>query len=482
MPDIAQARIESPEVASALDDVLGAAGFAPEPVPLTIAGHDPVLPTNYLFGAVGSAALSAIGLAAADLWRLRTGRTQSVALDVAHACAAIRTSKYLRRDGAASDVFNAGLSGFYPARDGRWFHLHTSFPHHLQGTIDLLGCASDRAAAAEKVADWDAEELELALYARGCVGAVVRSRSEWQAHPHSAAVDRLPLLEIVRIGDAPPEPLPDGDRPLSGIRALDLTRVLAGPTCGRTLAEHGAEVMRIGAAKMTDSDENVMDTGHGKLNAYLDLDVPEEKARLLALAREADVFTQAYRHPGLPAGQPGGAGPVAGGPGARASGHRLRDAVGLRPRGAVGDAARLRQPGALRHRHDLGARLGRRRGRRGRAGRGRDATPQPGAGARLRHRLPDGVRRDGRARPPRARGRKLDGAPVAGADGALDPRPRTGEGHRRTHRRRPLEEGDRAPVDRERHAVRPAAPPGAGAAPVGDAAALGQAGDAARDA
>ncbi len=297
MPDmpLKDARIDSPDVARALGDILAAAGFAPDaPAPLTVTGADPVIPTNFLLGSAGAAVLSAVGLATADLWRLKTGRSQAVSLDVTHAVGGIRTSLYLQRDGAPIDVW-AGISGFYPTKDGRWVQLHTNFSHHLQGTLDLLGCEATKESAAAKVAEWDALALETALYDRGLVGAMVRSPAEWEAHPHRAAVARLPLMEIVKIGDAPPEPLPDGDRPLSGIRALDLTRVLAGPTCGRTLAEHGADVMRIAAEKLPFTAENVMDTGHGKLNAFLDLDVADDKARLVELAREADIFTQAYR-------------------------------------------------------------------------------------------------------------------------------------------------------------------------------------------
>jgi hypothetical protein len=51
---------------------------------------------------------------------------------------------------------------------------------------------------------------------------------EWAQHPQAAAIASLPLMEILKIGDSPPEKLPEGDRLLSGIRVLDLTRVLGG--------------------------------------------------------------------------------------------------------------------------------------------------------------------------------------------------------------------------------------------------------------
>jgi hypothetical protein len=118
---------------------------------------------------------------------------------------------------------------------------------------------------------------------------------EWAQHPQAAAIDSLPLLEIVKIGDSPPEPLPEGARPLAGVRVLDLTRVLAGPTCARTLAEHGADVLKITAAHLPNIGYQEFDTGHGKLSANLDLRQPEDLETLRGLIRETDVFSQGYR-------------------------------------------------------------------------------------------------------------------------------------------------------------------------------------------
>src|SRR5437867_3316438 len=121
-------------------------------------------------------------------------------------------------------------------------------------------------AAAAAVARWDGQALEDALTeARQC-GAMVRSSDEWLAHPQGRALADRPRVEIVKIGESEPEPLPAGDRPLSGVRVLDLTRILAGPTHARTLAEHGAEVLHIASPWLPNPDVFVMDTNHGKLS------------------------------------------------------------------------------------------------------------------------------------------------------------------------------------------------------------------------
>jgi crotonobetainyl-CoA:carnitine CoA-transferase CaiB-like acyl-CoA transferase len=102
-------------------------------------------------------------------------------------------------------------------------------------------------------------------------------------------------MEIVKIADSPKEELPKGDRPLSGVRVLDLTRVIAGPTCARTLAEHGAEVLKITGAHLPSLGRQEYDTGHGKLSAHLDLRETKDVEILRGLVRKADVFSQGYR-------------------------------------------------------------------------------------------------------------------------------------------------------------------------------------------
>ena len=256
---------------------------------------DPILPTPFLIGETSAAALSAVGLAVSDLWDLRTGRRQEIAVDTRQATASLRSGNYMQMDGTPVSSDRNPVMGVYPAMNGRWSYLHCNFPNHRAAALSVLGVEEDREAMARAVAKWDALELEEAIIAANGAGGMVRTMDEWAQHPQGVAVASLPLLEIVKIGDSPSEKLPDGDRPLSGIRVLDLTRVLAGPTCARTLAEHGADVLKVTGAHLPSIGHQEYDTGHGKLSTHLDLREPDDLEIMRGLVREADVFSQGYR-------------------------------------------------------------------------------------------------------------------------------------------------------------------------------------------
>src|SRR5436189_1222121 len=201
----------------------------------------------------------------------------------------------MKMNGAPVSTGRNAVMGVYPAQNGRWSYLHCNFPNHRAAALSVLGVPEDREAVRRAVAKWDALALEEAIIAANGAGGMVRAMDEWAKHPHAAAIASLPLMEIIKIGDSAPEKLPDGDRPLAGTRVLDLTRVLAGPTCARTLAEHGADVLKITAAHLPNLGYQEYDTGHGKLSAHLDLREPRDVETLRDLVREADVFSQGYR-------------------------------------------------------------------------------------------------------------------------------------------------------------------------------------------
>jgi crotonobetainyl-CoA:carnitine CoA-transferase CaiB-like acyl-CoA transferase len=290
-------------VHAALHELMGLADLPAESVRhARVVGGEPVIPTRYRVGTAGAAALSATGLAAAELWRLRTGRQQTVEVPMRAATVSLRSSRYMRLNNAPPAREWDPISGFYPTRDGRWVMLHTNFENLRNAAARVLGTKVDRDEVTRAIAGWNAEALETALHEGGACGAFARTHAEWAAHPHAAAIRALPVVEIIRVGDAPPQPLPAGPRPLSGVRALDLTRVIAGPTCARTLAEHGADVLKITRADLPHSGELDLDTGIGKLSANLDLRDPAQAETLRGLIRSADVFSQSYR-PGALAGR-----------------------------------------------------------------------------------------------------------------------------------------------------------------------------------
>jgi crotonobetainyl-CoA:carnitine CoA-transferase CaiB-like acyl-CoA transferase len=261
----------------------------------TLTGRDPILPGPFEVGAAASATIAAAGLAAAELWRLRTGRAQEVAVDMRAAAAAFRSERYLRVNGQPAGETWGPISRLYRGADERWIRLHCNFPHHEAGVLRVLGCERSPEAVAGAVAGWNVFELEDVLAEAQMCAAAVRRPDEWRAHPQSRALAELPLFEILRIGDSPPEPCGAGDRPLANVRVLDLTRVIAGPVCARTLAEHGAEVLLVSAAHLPSTETLVIDTGRGKRSASLDLRRAEHAERLRELIRGADVFCQAYR-------------------------------------------------------------------------------------------------------------------------------------------------------------------------------------------
>lgn len=262
---------------------------------VVFAGDERALPGPFRVTLAASTCVAATTLAAA---RLRgDGRVE---VDTRHAAKAFRSERHLRVAGTQPEPMWAPLSGDYRTADG-WVKLHCNQPHHRDAALAALAVPADRKALARVLACLIAVEVEEAVVAAGGAAAAMRSRDEWLAHPQGAAVRTEPLVALDRIGDAPAQPLPVGERALSGVRVLDLTHVIAGPVCGRTLAALGADVLHIGAEHLAVHPTLVLDTGFGKRSAYLDLRTAQGRETLRGLAAGADVLIQSYRPDSLAA-------------------------------------------------------------------------------------------------------------------------------------------------------------------------------------
>jgi hypothetical protein len=187
------------------------------------------------------------------------------------------------------------LAGDYPTGDG-WIRLHTNAPHHRVAALSVLDVDADRQSVSTAVTGWRAEELETAVVAAGGAAAALRTLEGWAVHPQGRAVAGEPLLHVepTPAGDAPDRWVGTADRPLAGVRVLDLTRVLAGPVATRLLAGWGAEVLRIDPP-WWEEPSIVPEVTLGKRCARLDLRSPDGRDRLLDLLTGADVLVHGYR-------------------------------------------------------------------------------------------------------------------------------------------------------------------------------------------
>jgi len=296
-------------VATAFEEVIAVReafrGLKPLPQDeVTISGADPVLSTRFKIGETCAAVLGGVGVAVSDISEMKTGRRQKVAIDVRHAAASLRSSGYLQRPdagGTFKTIVNTNHEAMraitqpWPTKDGRWVLPHFGLPNLQARMLKLLGCEPNPQSVAKAVARWDALDLEAAIDEARVCGGMVRSNDEWLAHPHGRGLAAKPIIEITKIGESEPEPFPNDGRPLSGIRVLDLTRILAGPMAARTLAEHGADVLMVTAERLPQIPEHILDTNHGKRSCFLDLAHNEDASRLKALVKGTDVFSQGYR-------------------------------------------------------------------------------------------------------------------------------------------------------------------------------------------
>ena len=285
-----------------LADLWASAGGEPAALEaVTLTGEEPQLPSSFRVAVAAQASIAASGLAAAQIWQLRSGQSQGVAVDMRHAVVECRSERYLRVNGKPPPPAWDAIAGVYRTGDRRFVRLHTNFPHHRAAVCKVLDCKAERDEVQAALLRWEAEAFETAAYAAGGVVAMMRAYEEWSALPHAKALAALPTISIEKIGEAAPRPWPAGDRPLAGLRVLDLSRVIAGPVAGRTLAAHGADVLLISGPDLPAIPWLTIDTGRGKLSGFAELKSEQGQSTLRDLVAEADIFSQGYRPSALAA-------------------------------------------------------------------------------------------------------------------------------------------------------------------------------------
>ena len=284
---------------SALNELLRNVGLTTSDAggEVNIIGHDPAIASPHRLATAMAAATAAQGAALAALYRLHSGIGQNITVDVRDAAHAIHPSRYLRQNGhpiGFDFTFPEPGNGYFRTADGRHCYLVSTRPNLRNGLLQLLGCTNEAREIAQAVARWKGQDLEDACAARGLPVSLVRSPEEWRAHPHAQWLVAQPLVSIHRIADGPPMRKLAGDRPLRELKVLDMSHILAGPGLTRTLAEQGANVLRLTAPRQTDPINFMLDTGFGKKAAFLELDDLQQHQQARKLAQQADVIVQSY--------------------------------------------------------------------------------------------------------------------------------------------------------------------------------------------
>jgi crotonobetainyl-CoA:carnitine CoA-transferase CaiB-like acyl-CoA transferase len=273
------------------------AGLAEEALGFArLTGAGPVLPSSFAVATAAQATIAAAALAACEVGHVRKVARQQVSVDIVHA--AVECEGWFSLNGQVPQQWDP-FSGLYRCADG-FIRLHANFAHHRDGALRLLGLDPQRAARADAqqaLLRWKAVDFESAAAAAGLVATALRTFAQWDATAQGAAVATQPLLTIERIGGADPVPLEslaESERPLTGIRTLELTRILAGPVGGKALAAYGSDVMLVNSPKLPNIAA-IADTSRGKLSAHIDLDDEAGRLSLNRLISDAHVFVQGYR-------------------------------------------------------------------------------------------------------------------------------------------------------------------------------------------
>jgi crotonobetainyl-CoA:carnitine CoA-transferase CaiB-like acyl-CoA transferase len=292
---------------------------------VTFTGSDPIVRSHFRIGACMAIPAMAAAVGAAAIWRERTGEGQDLSVDLRESV--YNTMPYIGlilqkkqaagiidpednlprgfawkpkingRDHQLPLLFNNPLSfAFFETKDGRMVTPTGLYPRHFTGFLNILEAPPDRAAIMKAIKQWDAEDLDEKVAEAGMVMAIHRTAEEWLAHPQGKYLSTLPVIEIVKIGDSPPVPFPPNPtQPLSGIKAISCSHVIASTTASRTLAEYGADVLHVARDQSFEHEGIVTDVNVGMRSTLLNLKSASHAADLRSLLKRSDVFVEGFR-------------------------------------------------------------------------------------------------------------------------------------------------------------------------------------------
>ena len=238
-------------------------------------------------------------------WRMRGGSGQDITVDLGQAIRRLAPSTELKWElingypAAVADRSLPNNFGFYPTADGRHIIPVNIYPGLKSRMLEVLDCADNRQAIARTIKRHTADELEELGERHGIIFAKVRSVEEFTSEPVFDYLASRPLIEIEKVADSDPEPLPDyGTHPLSGVRALGMGHVIAGAGIGRSLAALGADCLNVWRTTEWELDSALLTANVGVRSTRLNVRSADGRGKLHELLRGSDVF-YANRRPGL---------------------------------------------------------------------------------------------------------------------------------------------------------------------------------------
>ncbi|KAJ5718712.1 hypothetical protein N7488_004358 [Penicillium malachiteum] len=301
-------------------------------------GSAPMIPGPIKAPVIAAALHAMCGLVANELLELRDGKAlldSSVAVDTDHAGiwlgstfttyingldvpGLVRTKKLASIfDRDFEQGFGQGIAGrataLYQTKDPHvWYQLHGSLDAHK--TLESMGIPTDVKFDTMKeyydhiqkyIIQWTADEIEMHNVRNGLCGSICYSPAGWRNTVMGQRLNSHPLVNYecqTYTAPTPKVPLPPpttDNRPLAGIKVLEMVRIIAGPTIGVTLASYGADVIRVNCSKLTDLNVLQLTLNAGKRTIDLDITKTEDRALLDTLIADVDIFVQGYRYGSL---------------------------------------------------------------------------------------------------------------------------------------------------------------------------------------